>query len=62
MCDVRYSVTHDVGAVAGLRHIKEAAAVARAVLKYTTHTLLVGELGNHNIHYTSFSYGRFHDP
>ena len=55
MCDVRYSVTHDVGAVAGLRHIKEAAAVARAVLKYTTHTLLVGELGNHNIHYTSFS-------
>ena len=41
------SVTHDVGAVAGLRSIKDAAAVARAVLMYTKHTLLTGELGNH---------------
>ena len=41
------SLTHDVGAVAGLRFVKDAAAVARAVLKYTKHTLLAGELGNH---------------
>ncbi|KAK2184630.1 hypothetical protein NP493_258g06066 [Ridgeia piscesae] len=37
-------LTHDVGAVAGLRFVKDAAAVARAVLKYTKHTLLAGEL------------------
>ncbi|XP_067943797.1 N(4)-(Beta-N-acetylglucosaminyl)-L-asparaginase-like [Watersipora subatra] len=36
-------VTHDVGAVGGLRRVKEAMSVARAVLTYTTHTLLVGE-------------------
>ncbi|KAK3200956.1 hypothetical protein GRF29_213g512849 [Pseudopithomyces chartarum] len=32
------------GAVAGLRRIKDAIAVARHVLEYTTHTLLAGDL------------------
>lgn len=33
----------NVGAVAGLRNIKEAISVARHVLDYTKHTLLVGD-------------------
>ncbi|XP_072039774.1 N(4)-(Beta-N-acetylglucosaminyl)-L-asparaginase-like [Amphiura filiformis] len=36
-------VTHDVGSVGGLRRIKSAISVARAVMMYTKHTLLVGE-------------------
>lgn len=36
--------THDAGSVAGLRRIKSAAAVAEAVMGFTKHTLLVGEL------------------
>lgn len=36
--------THDVGAVGGLRQVKSAIAVAHAVMKYTKHTLLVGDL------------------
>ncbi|XP_072041007.1 N(4)-(Beta-N-acetylglucosaminyl)-L-asparaginase-like [Amphiura filiformis] len=36
-------VTHDVGSVAQLRRIKSAISVARAVMMYTKHTLLVGE-------------------
>ncbi|GAB1317914.1 Asparaginase [Madurella fahalii] len=32
------------GAVAGLRRVRDAAAVARAVLQYTRHSLLVGDL------------------
>ncbi|XP_064637165.1 N(4)-(Beta-N-acetylglucosaminyl)-L-asparaginase-like [Lineus longissimus] len=36
-------VTHDVGAVADLKRIKNAIGVARAVMEYTTHTFLVGE-------------------
>ena len=46
-----FSVTHDVGSVAGLRRIKNAISVARAVMKYTKHTLLVGDAGKmlHNL-------------
>lgn len=43
-----FSVTRDtmeVGAVAGLRRIKNAIGVARAVMEHTSHTLLVGESG-----------------
>ncbi|CAL4145456.1 unnamed protein product, partial [Meganyctiphanes norvegica] len=36
-------ITHDVGAVGALRRIKDVISVARAVMEYTTHTLLVGE-------------------
>lgn len=34
----------NMGAVAGLRRIKNAAGVARLVLDYTNHSLLVGDL------------------
>lgn len=34
----------DIGAVAGLRNIKNAISVARKVLNYTKHTILSGEL------------------
>ncbi|XP_022110933.1 N(4)-(Beta-N-acetylglucosaminyl)-L-asparaginase-like [Acanthaster planci] len=37
-------VTHDVGSVGCLRRVKSAMSVARAVMNYTKHTLLVGEL------------------
>ncbi|XP_014770986.1 N(4)-(Beta-N-acetylglucosaminyl)-L-asparaginase [Octopus bimaculoides] len=36
-------ITHSVGAVADLRRVKSAISVARAVMKYTDHTLLVGD-------------------
>ncbi|KAK3100233.1 hypothetical protein FSP39_016741 [Pinctada imbricata] len=36
--------TMDVGAVGCLRRMKSAIAVARAVMKYTKHTLMVGDL------------------
>jgi N4-(beta-N-acetylglucosaminyl)-L-asparaginase len=35
--------THDVGSVAGLKRIRSAISVARAVMNYTSHTLLVGD-------------------
>ncbi|XP_063258242.1 N(4)-(beta-N-acetylglucosaminyl)-L-asparaginase isoform X2 [Prinia subflava] len=35
--------TMEVGAVADLRHVKNAIGVARKVIQYTKHTLLVGE-------------------
>lgn len=35
----------EVGAVANLRRVKNAVGVARAVMDYTDHTLLVGESG-----------------
>ncbi|XP_033920801.1 N(4)-(beta-N-acetylglucosaminyl)-L-asparaginase [Melopsittacus undulatus] len=35
--------TMEVGAVADLRHVKNAISVARKVMEYTKHTLLVGE-------------------
>lgn len=38
-----YRRTHDVGAVADLRRVKQAASVARAVMTYTKHTLLAGD-------------------
>lgn len=38
-----FSTTHDVGAVADLRRVKGAIAVARKVMEHTTHTLLVGD-------------------
>ncbi|RMC13996.1 hypothetical protein DUI87_09080 [Hirundo rustica rustica] len=37
--------TMEVGAVADLRHVKNAIGVARKVIEYTKHTLLVGESG-----------------
>lgn len=37
--------THNVGAVAALRRVKNAASVAWAVMNHTRHTLLVGEKG-----------------
>ena len=40
-----FRVTLDVGSVANLRSVKNAIAVARDVMRYTTHTLLVGSLG-----------------
>jgi len=36
-------VTHDAGSVAGLKRIKNAIGVSRAVMEHTTHTLLVGD-------------------
>lgn len=36
-------VTHDVGAVGGLRRVKKAISVARGVLEHTNHSLLVGD-------------------
>lgn len=38
------AVRMDVGAVAGLRRVKNAVGVAKAVLLYTEHTLLSGDL------------------
>lgn len=35
----------EVGAVANLRRIKNAIGVARAVMEFTEHTMLVGESG-----------------
>lgn len=35
--------THDAGSVAGMKRVKDASAVARAVMTFTKHTLLVGE-------------------
>ena len=34
-----------MGAVGGIRHIRNPISVARAVLDYTTHTMLVGDQG-----------------
>jgi isoaspartyl peptidase/L-asparaginase-like protein (Ntn-hydrolase superfamily) len=39
------SDTYEVGAVGDLRRVKDAIGVARAVMDYTDHTLLVGESG-----------------
>jgi isoaspartyl peptidase/L-asparaginase-like protein (Ntn-hydrolase superfamily) len=36
-------VTHDAGSIAGLKRIKNAISVARAVMDYTKHTMLVEE-------------------
>lgn len=43
---VLFSDTMEVGAVGDLRRVKNAVAVARAVMEHTQHTLLVGESGN----------------
>ncbi|CDW53961.1 N(4) (Beta N acetylglucosaminyl) L asparaginase [Trichuris trichiura] len=40
---VMHGPTGDIGAVAGLKRIKNAVRVAAAVMKYTTHSLIVGE-------------------
>ncbi|XP_077984315.1 N(4)-(Beta-N-acetylglucosaminyl)-L-asparaginase-like [Glandiceps talaboti] len=37
-------ITHNVGAVGGIRRIKRATSVARHVLDYTLHSLIVGDL------------------
>lgn len=39
-----FRVTLNIGAVGALRNVKRAISVARHVLEYTEHTLLVGEL------------------
>ena len=49
--------SHDVGAVAGLRRVKQAAAVALAVMQHTSHSLLVGDLGKWSL----LDRGRFHE-
>lgn len=36
----------EVGAVGGLKRVKNAVGVARAVMEHTQHTFLVGESGN----------------
>lgn len=41
--------THDVGAVSDLRRIKQAIAVARAVMTYTKHTMLAGESATRSV-------------
>lgn len=51
-----YSATMDMGAVGGLRRIKNAISVARHVLEHTTHSLLVGDLA------TEFATKNFHYP
>lgn len=43
------SATQDVGAVGDLRRIKSAISVARAVMHFTDHTLLVGESGTRSV-------------
>ena len=42
---LRYSNTHNVGGVGGLRRVKSAIKVARYVLDNTDHTLLIGDQG-----------------
>jgi isoaspartyl peptidase/L-asparaginase-like protein (Ntn-hydrolase superfamily) len=39
-----YRMTMNMGAVAGLRRVKNAISVARCVLEHTQHSLLVGDL------------------
>ena len=40
---IMYGPTHDAGAVASMRDIKNAIGVARFVMHYTVHTMLVGQ-------------------
>eukprot|EP01084_Bolivina_argentea_P054805 100494_1 len=40
---IMYGPTHEAGAVASLKNIKNAIGVARYVMHYTTHTMLVGQ-------------------
>lgn len=42
-------VSQDVGAVSDLRMVKEAISVARAVMTYTTHTMLAGEAATRSV-------------
>ncbi|RYY89140.1 hypothetical protein EON63_01280 [archaeon] len=37
--------TYDMGSVAYLRHHRQAISIARTVMYYTGHTMLVGEYG-----------------
>lgn len=41
----------EVGAVADLKHVKNAIGVARKVIEHTKHTLLVGESGNSSFYF-----------
>ncbi|KRX25818.1 putative N(4)-(Beta-N-acetylglucosaminyl)-L-asparaginase, partial [Trichinella nelsoni] len=54
--------TGDVGAVASLKRIKEAIRVAAAVMKYTKHTLLVGEAATSFALEMGFSESDLHTP
>ena len=42
--------TYEVGSVGDLRKVKDAIGVARAVMDYTDHTLIVGESGEWFLH------------
>lgn len=44
-----FRLTHSVGSVAGLRRVKDAIAVARAVMDYSKHTLLIGDYGIYHL-------------
>lgn len=55
-------VNHDVGSVAGLRRIRDAISVARAVMNYTTHTLLVGDLATNFALEMGFKQEETHSP
>ena len=48
----------DAGGVGCLRSVQEASAVARAVMRYTDHTLLVGDQG---LYYHKFEAGDNND-
>ncbi|XP_070553566.1 N(4)-(Beta-N-acetylglucosaminyl)-L-asparaginase-like [Ptychodera flava] len=50
-------ITHDVGAVGGIRRVKKAISVARMVMEYTKHTLLVGDSASNFAH----TFGDFED-
>jgi N4-(beta-N-acetylglucosaminyl)-L-asparaginase len=55
-------VTHDVGSVGGLRRIRDAISVARAVMNYTTHTLLVGDMATNFALEMGFKQEETHSP
>ncbi|KRZ06542.1 putative N(4)-(beta-N-acetylglucosaminyl)-L-asparaginase, partial [Trichinella zimbabwensis] len=59
---VIHGPTGDVGAVASLKRIKEAIRVAAAVMKYTKHTLLVGEAATSFALEMGFSESDLHTP
>ena len=50
-----FRVSHDVGSVGCLKRVKSAISVARAVMEYSEHTLLVGKDGMCLLIYT-FAY------
>lgn len=55
-------VTHKAGSVAGLRRVKNGIQVARAVMTYTKHTLLVGDLASQFAAEMGFAQERMYSP